>query len=62
MDGGVGDSVEMMGVVEGTLYWFPGGGAPLTSWSRFDIALEVQSPSYCIIMVDARFRTATIPS
>lgn len=39
---GVGEVVEMMGVVEGTLYWISGGGAPLTSWSRFDIVCEVR--------------------
>lgn len=32
-----------MGVGGVRAKWLPGGGAPFTSWSRFDIALNVQA-------------------
>lgn len=41
---GLGASGEVsMGVVGGRLKWLPGGGAPFTSWSRLDIAINVQA-------------------
>ena len=34
---GFGESADMMGLVDGTVNWVPGGGAPFTSWSRSDM-------------------------
>jgi hypothetical protein len=32
----------MMGLVDGIVNSFPGGGAPFTSWSRLDILVAIQ--------------------
>ena len=43
----MGESADMMGLVDGIVNWLPGRGAPFTSWSRLDIVAIVRGCELC---------------